>query len=103
MGLQEVVVKTMTNNACNKKYNHGDIQTTMLCAANDGKDSCQGDSGGPLVTKEDGAFSLIGVVSWGYDCASPDYPGVYARVTSELDWIKRESRTGVTCSGKIDA
>ena len=47
---------------------------------------------GPLVTKEDGdSYSLIGVVSWGKGCADPLYPGVYARVTEDLDWIEENT------------
>ena len=55
-----------------------------------------GDSGGPLIARETTYFSLIGVVSWGFGCARPDAPGVYARVTSQLDWIKGETE-GSTC------
>lgn len=96
--LQEVVVRTMNNAACNNKYGSGEIQPSMLCASEKGKDACQGDSGGPLVTNDGGFFSLIGVVSWGYDCADARFPGVYSRVTSELDWITTNSRAGGVCA-----
>ena len=36
-----------------------------------GIDSCQGDSGGPLVCNG----KLSGVVSFGQECALPEYPG----------------------------
>ena len=55
-----------------------------------GIDACQGDSGGPMVTRAtgvDSAYSLAGVVSWGFGCASPGYYGVYAKVSNYLSWI----------------
>ena len=41
-------------------------------------------SSGPLITKELGEFySIIGVVSWGFGCAS-QYPGVQARLSTAV-------------------
>jgi len=85
----EVDVTVTTNELCNNVY--GSINDLHICAMDPGKDSCQGDSGGPLVVKENDRWTLIGVVSFGYGCAQPDVPGVYARVTQRFDWIKENT------------
>lgn len=73
---------------CNLTYQFlGGIDGTMLCAGYEsgGRDSCFGDSGGPLVTS---SGLQMGVVSWGVECAAPNLPGVYGRVSAARNWIK---------------
>jgi secreted trypsin-like serine protease len=62
----------------------------QICAGNYQytKDSCQGDSGGPLMYEANGQWILSGVVSYGDECAKQDRPGVYARVSHYLPWIR---------------
>lgn len=33
-----------------------------------------------------GRSVIVGIVSWGMDCGSQVYPGVYARVFQHLQW-----------------
>lgn len=83
--LMKVNVSIVGRTACASSiYGYGsEIKLTMLCAYDTGKDACQGDSGGPLVS----GGKLVGVVSWGYGCAYPNYPGVYADVADLHPWV----------------
>lgn len=73
-------------------FNVGEADpATMLCAAGTTAaglrvDSCQGDSGGPLVEGAGANARLIGIVSWGDECASR-LPGVYTRVSAEYEFL----------------
>jgi trypsin len=85
----QVDVPVRTNEECNRVSYPGQITPQMVCAGvpEGGVDSCQGDSGGPLFVQVDGKPMVMGVVSWGYGCASPGRYGVYARVNSVLAFI----------------
>ncbi|KAJ7312117.1 hypothetical protein JRQ81_006458 [Phrynocephalus forsythii] len=84
--LQQVALPLLTNQQC-KSYWDDLISDTMVCAGAAGASSCMGDSGGPLVCQKDGAWTLVGIVSWGSSICSPSSPGVYARVTELLRFI----------------
>jgi secreted trypsin-like serine protease len=79
-----VEVPFVSDDECEAAYPGEFDAQTMLCAGdieNGGVDSCSGDSGGPIMARdEDGELYLAGIVSWGYLCAEPGYPGVYAEV-----------------------
>jgi len=102
--LQEVTVQAVDHNTCNEKYSGTIDAAFQLCAgvAGGGKDTCQGDSGGPLVTIVNGVHTLIGITSGGEGCAEAEYPGFYARVSSQIAWIDQQicalsSKPPVSC------
>jgi hypothetical protein len=87
--LRQVSLPIVSNDDCNVPY-QGEITDNMLCAGlpQGGEDACQGDSGGPLVVPvSSGTYKQAGVVSFGKQCALPDIPGVYTRVSRYIDWI----------------
>ncbi|XP_032874636.1 transmembrane protease serine 11D-like [Amblyraja radiata] len=93
--LQEAEVSVIDEQTCRNIY-RSHITPRMLCAGvlTGGVDSCQGDSGGPLACSDSrGTWFLAGIVSFGNECALPNFPGVYTRVTAVRDWV--EQQTGV--------
>ncbi|MFA1545384.1 S1 family peptidase [Actinomadura chokoriensis] len=66
------------NAACERAYGDSFDPSDMVCAGSAAADSCQFDSGGPLIARG----RVVGLVSWGYGCGRPGYPGVYARLDS---------------------
>merc|ERR1712176_1385745 len=77
--LQKVDVPVVSDADCRDSYGSSSVYDSMICAGfpQGGKDSCQGDSGGPFMCGNE----LSGIVSWGYGCAEPGYPGVYTQTS----------------------
>ncbi|XP_030835557.1 uncharacterized protein LOC578177 isoform X2 [Strongylocentrotus purpuratus] len=99
--LQEARVPLLPRSTCTRQNVYGNKLTPqMLCAGylRGGIDSCDGDSGGPLVCENSNSvWKVVGVTSWGYGCAQPNAPGVYAVVTRYLGFINEKMITR-TCT-----
>lgn len=77
----------------------------MLCAIGisaNGQiiDSCKGDSGGPLVAGEGENTRLVGLVSWGINCATR-HPGVYTKLSAMTDFLNSTGALGVAAPPQI--
>ncbi|CAB3246531.1 unnamed protein product [Arctia plantaginis] len=97
--LKKVALNLFENSHCDslldwlKNRNWDGFRSSQMCAGElrGGKDTCQGDSGSPLqVASKDNQciFHVVGITSFGKQCAKSDSPGVYTRVSSYLDWIE---------------
>ncbi|XDV12783.1 hypothetical protein PO909_001365 [Leuciscus waleckii] len=95
--LQEVQVPIVGNRQCKCLNGVSAITDNMICAGllEGGKDSCQGDSGGPMVSKQGSVWIQSGIVSFGTGCALPNFPGVYARVSTYQNWINEQITTNL--------
>ena len=40
-----------------------------------------------MIMNENGKATLVGIVSFGFSCANPNYPGVYTKIASFHHWI----------------
>lgn len=66
-----------------------ELSASEVCAGGEeGKDACDGDGGAPLVCQsKDNRWTVVGLVTWGVDCAKRGVPGVYANVHHMMDFI----------------
>lgn len=83
--LMRVDLEIVDTHRCNVSY-QGMIGENMFCAGTmlGGRDACQGDSGGGLVCRN----NIVGVVSFGYGCGKPRFPGVYVNVIPYSEFIQ---------------
>ncbi|XP_072383604.1 trypsin-1-like isoform X4 [Diabrotica undecimpunctata] len=91
--LQKAKLVPVSVSSCNNTYSSiflgiRTIENTQICAFGNASDACWGDSGGPLQIREDAAFSIVGIVSYGVGCGGKN-PGVYTRVSQFVDWIEK--------------
>jgi len=86
---------TILGTICGELSHH--LQEGQLCAGGDGRDACQGDSGGPLVIQENGAATLVGLVSAGSRCGSEGVPGIYTDISFYWHWIVEQLEEGEEC------
>ncbi|CAH2102201.1 unnamed protein product [Euphydryas editha] len=87
--LRHVQKWTINQDICRNRYaENGDIITdNMICSGYldvGGRDACQGDSGGPLLQNN----VIVGLTSFGEDCAHHYYPGVNVRISRYISWIQ---------------
>ncbi|KAI8898943.1 trypsin-like cysteine/serine peptidase domain-containing protein, partial [Globomyces pollinis-pini] len=87
--LKETTVPITTNDVCYSAYPPLQSNPTSFCAGYDDghTDACNGDSGGPLFQPQGNSAVLVGLVSSGFECARPNKPGVYTKISSLLNWI----------------
>ena len=92
--MREVELAVTDDGRCGTR-NPGFRAATGVCAEALLKDSCNGDSGGPLFAVDGGRPVLVGLVSSGIGCATPEFPGVYTEVNAPgiRSWIR--TNTGV--------
>ncbi|XP_042874674.1 clotting factor B-like [Penaeus japonicus] len=86
--LQEVELDLISMSECEAKIRLPADTSRVLCTLTPYKDTCQGDSGSPLVVEIGfGRWVQVGINSYGIECARPQYPSVYMRVSAYVDWI----------------
>eukprot|EP00804_Cyclotella_cryptica_P002989 CCRYP_005996-RA/>CCRYP_005996-RA protein AED:0.37 eAED:0.40 QI:0/0/0/1/1/1/2/0/329 len=103
-----------TRKACTEppfRWSTATVRDNMICAFGNQKAICHGDSGGPLVlgSPQGGPlqpFVQVGIASFvalpeNGGCDSPNFPGVFTRVSSVASWVRSTvcTRVGELCDG----
>lgn len=99
--LREVSVPAMSAAECSAALDEArevfdpslpSYHTSYLCTGpigSGGRGPCYGDSGGPLTWDTGGRHVLVGIVSWGLYCGSPETPAVFSRMANASIWVNQ--------------
>eukprot|EP00594_Rhizosolenia_setigera_P010537 CAMPEP_0178977642 /NCGR_PEP_ID=MMETSP0789-20121207/24628_1 /TAXON_ID=3005 /ORGANISM="Rhizosolenia setigera, Strain CCMP 1694" /LENGTH=261 /DNA_ID=CAMNT_0020667115 /DNA_START=184 /DNA_END=969 /DNA_ORIENTATION=+ len=108
--LLETEVEIKSNSECEDMVsidslnNPTAIISSFICGYEENEGVCNGDSGGPLIIKGNTVDSdlLIGITSFGVGgCGNPDYPDVYIRISSFVDFIRCVTGGGSDICGNL--
>ncbi|CAG0894228.1 unnamed protein product [Cyprideis torosa] len=105
-GKVTVTVNFISDDNCQRRYFLELILESHICAGSLGKDACQVCMGNnsrmmeKTVIAEDPCYwlmtpprsTVVGITSYGYGCANPNYPGIYTEVWYYMDWISKHMR-----------
>lgn len=79
--LKQTLTKAMSTEAC-RDHSGRNIPPTILCGGHEYGSSCDGDSGGPVVHRNNGTWTLHGIVVGGPRlCGQEDEPLYFAKVS----------------------
>ena len=99
--LQTVNLPLVDLATCSKQLDEN-LPATNFCAGGEGgKDTCSGDSGGALFIENAGVHIMLGLTSWGDECALKGKPGVYTRISSFKSWIESFIKPTTTASNIV--
>lgn len=94
--LQQGIVPIQSQDTCSQALGRYFKPDSQMCAGrlssstsqSDGVDACFGDSGGPLIVANGaGNWLQVGIVSWGFGCATATTYGVYSKVLANTPFI----------------
>jgi secreted trypsin-like serine protease len=107
--LLEAAVPFVDDAQCGSAYTDL-VPAEEICSGNwddGGVDTCQGDSGGPMFRRDAGGeWVQVGITSWGFGCARPENPGVYAQTSHFAAEIAAAAATlgsGTACATRANA
>ncbi|XP_015597342.1 trypsin-7-like [Cephus cinctus] len=90
--LRKTTVKLSDGDFCRNAYAKWNLsihEEFQFCAGSRDEVTgvCDRDTGGPLFLKN--SKVIVGVISWRYGCGLPEYPTVYVRLSSYIEWMSQ--------------
>ncbi|KAH8418304.1 hypothetical protein KR222_009196 [Zaprionus bogoriensis] len=97
--LLKTTLDVISAEQCRNSLAAGSVPAHSFCTYTPGRDTCQYDSGGALYERSQGRLMAVGIVSYGYACATQQ-PSVNTRVASYIKWIRAKTPEVSYCQKK---